>query len=62
MCYAEFARIHRSTIVNVERIRELRSPNQGDFRLRLNDGTELRLSRGRKEALERLLRRPADRA
>lgn len=40
-----FARIHRSTIVNRDRIRELRPTLSGDSRVRLQDGTELTLSR-----------------
>ena len=39
-----FRRIHRSTIVNVERIVEI-SPWGKDYRVRLRDGTELALSR-----------------
>jgi len=49
-------RIHRSTIVNVERVRELVSCENGDFRVLLSDGTPLRLSRTRRQALQRLAR------
>ena len=42
---ATFLRIHRSTLVNVNRIRELRPLFHGDYAVRLKDGTELTLSR-----------------
>jgi two-component system LytT family response regulator len=49
-----FARIHRSTIVNVDRIREIRpSACHGDFDVTLREGTTLRLSRGYRGALFR---------
>jgi two-component system, LytTR family, response regulator len=40
-----FARIHRSTIVNLERVRELKPDEHGDFLVTLDDGTALRMSR-----------------
>jgi two-component system, LytTR family, response regulator len=40
-----FWRIHRSTIVNVDRIRELQPLFHGDYVVLLKDGTELALSR-----------------
>jgi two-component system LytT family response regulator len=40
-----FWRVHRSTIVNVDRIRELQPLFHGDYVLFLRDGTELTLSR-----------------
>jgi two-component system LytT family response regulator len=49
-----FVRIHRSTIVNVERVQELRSFDGGDCAVILRDGTELRLGRTYREAVERL--------
>jgi two-component system, LytTR family, response regulator len=48
----KFARIHRSTIVNVDRIAELQSLFHGDYAVRLRDGTELTLSRGYREKLQ----------
>jgi len=51
-----FLRIHRSTIVNVDRIRELRSFDNGDYAVLLHDGTELRLSRSYRDAVDRLSR------
>lgn len=53
---AGFLRIHRSAIVNVDRVRELVSCENGDFRVLLADGTRLRLSRTRREAIRRLAR------
>jgi two-component system LytT family response regulator len=42
---AAFVRIHRSTIVNAERIRELRPYSSREYVVILRDGTRLRLSR-----------------
>jgi two-component system LytT family response regulator len=50
-----FVRIHRSALVNVERVRELRPLSKGEFTVVLLDGTELKLSRNYRSALERLL-------
>ena len=52
---ARFQRIHRSTIVNVDRVRELRPQSGGDYRVVLDTGAELTLSRGYRDALDRLL-------
>ncbi len=49
-----FVRIHRSTIVNAERVRELDSLENGDWTVRLHSGDTLRLSRTRREAIDRL--------
>ncbi len=40
-----FQRVHRSTIVNVERVKELRTHMNGEYFLYLADGTELKMSR-----------------
>ncbi|MGD0191023.1 MAG: LytTR family DNA-binding domain-containing protein [Rhizomicrobium sp.] len=48
---AEFARIHRSTIVAVDRIANITPLGAGDAALHLKDGTELRLSRNFRERL-----------
>jgi two-component system, LytTR family, response regulator len=40
-----FFRIHRSTIVNIERIHEMQSLFHGDCRIILHDGTKLLMSR-----------------
>jgi len=50
-----FFRVHRSAIVNVERVREMHPLFRGDCVLVLQDGTKLKLSRSRREAFERLL-------
>lgn len=52
---ARFFRVHRSAIVHVERVREIRPLERGDRLLVLTDGTEVRMSRGRREAFERLV-------
>ena len=52
-----FLRIHRSTIVNVDRIREMRTSDSGDGTVVLHDATELKLSRTHRGALARK-RRP----
>ncbi len=46
-----FARIHRSTLVNVERVAELRALANGEFAVLLRDGSELKLSRSFRHAL-----------
>jgi two-component system LytT family response regulator len=51
----EFIRIHRSTIVNVRRIREVQPWFQGSHLVLLHSGEELRMSRYQREAVERLL-------
>jgi two-component system LytT family response regulator len=53
---AQFCRIHRSTIVNLRRIREVKSHN-GEYVVILANETALRLSRSRKEQVEQILNR-----
>ena len=53
-----FVRIHRSTIVQIDRIRELQPAFHGDYVVLLHDGTRLTLSRHHRPALESVLRRP----
>jgi two-component system LytT family response regulator len=48
-----FLRIHRSTIVRIDRIRELAPWFHGDYRVTLKDGTELTLSESHRERLKR---------
>jgi two-component system, LytTR family, response regulator len=50
-----FSRIHRSTIVNLERIGEMRALDNGEYRVILHDATELKLSRNYRHALKRLI-------
>ncbi|MDQ2869436.1 MAG: LytTR family DNA-binding domain-containing protein [Acidobacteriota bacterium] len=52
----KFLRIHRSTIVRLDRIRELRPFENGDASVHLIDGRELRASRSYRGALARLIR------
>ncbi|HKQ05942.1 MAG TPA: LytTR family DNA-binding domain-containing protein [Blastocatellia bacterium] len=50
-----FMRIHRSTIVNLDRVRELQPWFHNDYRVILRDGTELMLSRSCRKRLGELL-------
>jgi two-component system LytT family response regulator len=50
-----FIRIHRSTLVNIYRVRELLPLSKGEYTVVLLDGTKLKLSRNYHFALERLL-------
>lgn len=52
---ADFVRIHRSTIVRVDKIRELEPLFQGDYVVILDDSTRLTSSRGYREKLQELL-------
>jgi two-component system, LytTR family, response regulator len=54
----QFARIHRSTIVRIDRIRELLPAFHGDFIAVLYDGTRLGMSRAYRHQVEAVLRRP----
>lgn len=46
-----FLRIHRSTLVNIDRIKELHPMFSGDYAVILRDGTELALSRNYRDRL-----------
>lgn len=48
---SRFARIHRSTVVNIDRIKEITPAWHGDFDVHLADGARLRLSRNFRERL-----------
>jgi two-component system LytT family response regulator len=50
-----FLRIHRSTIINFDRVKELHQNPNGEYVVVLKNGTELKLSRSRRECLERLI-------
>ena len=50
-----FVRIHRSAIVRIDRIRRLQALPSGDAAVILRDGTELRVSRSRREAIRAVL-------
>ena len=51
-----FVRIHRSTIVNSSRVKELKSWYTGEYIVTLDNGKELTLSRSYRMNLKRLLR------
>ena len=48
---ARFVRIHRSAIVNIERVRQIRPHFKGDAVVDLDNGTELRVSRSHRSGL-----------
>lgn len=52
----KFIRIHRSTIVNIDRLRKLSPSFAGEYAVILHDGTKLKLSRGYHERIATLLR------
>ena len=53
----KFMRISRSTMVNIERIKELQPMFHGEYSVILRNGTRLTLSRGYREKLNQLLGR-----
>ena len=52
----KFLRVHRSSIVNLDRVKEMHAHFNGDHVVMLYDGTELKLSRSRREQLQSLLK------
>ena len=50
-----FFRTHRSTLVNLARVKELQPLFHGEYVVVMRDGTHLRLSRSRRDRLEKLL-------
>jgi two-component system LytT family response regulator len=52
----KFIRIHRSTIVNIDRLRKLSPSFAGEYAVILHDGTKLKLSRGYHERIATLLK------
>ena len=54
--HRQFLRVHRSTLVNVDRIKTLRPSLYGDYAILLRDGTKLTLSRGFRENVLRRVR------
>ena len=50
-----FARVHRSAIVNIGCVKQLRRRTHGEYALLLEDGTELKLSRTHRDQLQLLL-------
>jgi len=53
----KFQRLHRSTIVNLDRLKELQPHVHGDYTVILHDGTQLKLSRSYRPKLEAALGR-----
>ena len=51
-----FMRIHRSTIVNIDRLRKLSPSFAGEYAVVLQDGTKLKLSRGYHDRIAGLLK------
>jgi two-component system LytT family response regulator len=51
-----FIRIHRSTIVNIDRLQKLSPSFAGEYAVVLHDGTRLKLSRGYHERISTLLK------
>jgi two-component system LytT family response regulator len=50
---AQFIRVHRSAIVNLDRVKGMQPHVRGDFVLVLTDGSRVRLSRTRRDEFER---------
>jgi two-component system LytT family response regulator len=54
----KFIRIHRSTIVNIEKIKELEPYFNGEYKLVLNNNMQLILSRNYRENFTKILGKP----
>ena len=54
----KFVRVHRSAIVNIDRIEELQPWFHGEYRILLGEGVQLTLSRSYRERLHEVLGRP----
>ena len=51
----DFVRIHRSTIVNIQRVTSVSSLSKGEFRLQLGSETSLKVSRNYRKSIASLL-------
>jgi two-component system LytT family response regulator len=51
----QFVRIHRSSIIRIDRIQELQPWFHGEYRIILHDGTQLTLSRNHRDNLQEAL-------
>jgi two-component system LytT family response regulator len=51
----QFVRVHRSRIVNIQRVRALQPLFRGEYEIMLQDGTRLESSRGYRDRLDKLL-------
>ena len=54
----KFLRVHRSAIVNIDRVQEMQPWFHGEYRIILKGGAQLTLSRSYREKLHELLGRP----
>lgn len=54
---SKFVRIHRSTIVNTDKIKELQPCNNGEYMVVLQNGKELSMSRGYRARVHEYLQR-----
>ncbi|MEP1599572.1 MAG: LytTR family DNA-binding domain-containing protein, partial [Hyphomonas sp.] len=50
-----FVRIHRSSIVSIEHIREIRMLHKGEAQILLKDGTIVRTSRSYRDVIQKLI-------
>lgn len=57
---AQFIRIHRSTIINGDQIREIHTSERGEYFVILNDGTSLQCSRSYKKRLDQVVNESPD--
>jgi two-component system LytT family response regulator len=57
---ASFVRVHRSAIVRLDRVRELRSTTLGEWMIVLRDGTRVAVSRRRREQVAEAIRRGSE--
>jgi two-component system, LytTR family, response regulator len=55
----QFIRVHRSRIVNVQKVKELRPLFRGEYDITLHDGTRLETGRSYREQVKRLFGEPA---
>ncbi len=55
LCVEKFVRIHRSTIINLDYLAELRPTPSGEYLITLSGGTQLRLSRSHRENLPQII-------
>ncbi len=51
-----FARVHRTQVVNIDRIREIQPWDHGDYRIVLKDGSFVNFSRRYRSRLDELFR------
>ncbi len=51
---SKFARVHRSTIVNIGRVRSLRAHTNGEYFIRLENDHEVKMSRSHRGVVDRL--------